>query len=502
MEIQILTKAIQDNEQIPRTLFGLRNSVYDGVFAHIFANLTGSMFLPAFALILGASTLHIGILAAAPFFATLAQFFGAFLVEKYHRRKRTTVIFAFLSRAIWIFVILSSLLLAKENPATLLLLLILFVISHHILASITGVAWLSWMAALVPEEIRGRFFGMRNSILGAFNIVFTILAGRFLDWYTRAEPRVSPTGGFELLFGFAVLCGMTSVVFLIRKPRPLEQVYALKLNLKKLYATPLKHRAFRKFAWFAAYWSLAIKIAAPFFIVYMLQELHFDYTFIALLVVSSAFADMAGMWIWGQFSDRLGNKPVLMISSIFISIIPLLWFFSRADLPYIHLLIILLHLISGFFWAGFNLCSVNLVFAMAPKERNTGFFAWWAAFNGLASGLGAILGGVLAKFLPDLLSSFDLFSAFEFKAIFLLSALLRFTSILLLRKVTDPKGRKMSRVIRILRNVKTWAGLMGFDAILHYFLPEKKTRKRGKSPYWPIWRADRRNYPGEDGVSV
>lgn len=478
--------------QIASTLKGLRNSVYEGIFAHIFANLTGSMFLPAYALLLGASAVHVGILAAAPFFATVAQFFGAYLVEKYNQRKRMVIWFALLSRAIWLVVIIASLLLALDQPATLLLILILVVLSHHVLASITGIAWLSWMAVLVPDEIRGRFFGLRNVFLGASNVALTLLAGQFLDWHKRHAPEVAATRAFDWLFACAVLCGLLSLIFLARKPAPPRHVFDEKISTGDLYKKPLQNRSFKQLAWFAIVWSVGVKIASPFFIVYMLQILQFDYGFIAVLVVSSAFADMLGMWIWGQISDRLGNKPVVVISGVFVSAIPLIWFFSSPELPQVQVLVLVLHLISGFFWAGFNLCTVNLIFAIAPKEHNTGFFAYWAAFNGVASGAGAILGGYAAEHLPALFLTFHYAAAFGFKAIFLISAALRFLSLLLLKNVTDPRGKKTMRAIRILRNVKTWAGLMGFDSILHYFLPSQKVKKQAKSPYWPIWRFSRR----------
>lgn len=115
------------------------------------------MFLPAFALVLGASAVEIGVLAAAPFFATVVQFFGAFLVEKYNQRKRMVIVFALLSRIVWLVVIAASLLLSLDKPAVLLLILILVVLSHHALASITSIAWLSWMSVLVPDEIRAVF---------------------------------------------------------------------------------------------------------------------------------------------------------------------------------------------------------------------------------------------------------------------------------------------------------------------------------------------------------
>jgi hypothetical protein len=55
----------------------LKISVYEGFSAQTFVTLTGGVFLPAFALALGANNFYIGALAAIPFFANLFQLAGA-----------------------------------------------------------------------------------------------------------------------------------------------------------------------------------------------------------------------------------------------------------------------------------------------------------------------------------------------------------------------------------------------------------------------------------------
>jgi len=170
---------------ISTTLSALRSSIYDGIFANIFANLTGSVFLPAFALALGANSLEIGVLAAAPFFANLAQLFGAYLIEKFNKRKTIAIRAAFFARILWIPIIVMAFNHSENHSNTLLQIIIIIVIGYYLIAAISGVSWLSWMSLLVPQEIRGRFFGLRNAILGAANITFTLLGGRFLDWYER-----------------------------------------------------------------------------------------------------------------------------------------------------------------------------------------------------------------------------------------------------------------------------------------------------------------------------
>lgn len=470
----------------------MRFSIYEGAFVIVYANLTGSVFLPGFALALGADSLHIGILASAPFFANLAQLGGAFLVERFNHRKTITVLAAMTARSIWLPIIILSALYAVEQPLLVMRALIVLAIASHIFAALSGVSWLSWMATVVPEEIRGRYFGLRNAVLGACNIAITLLAAQFLDIFGQGAGGGTDFGAFHLLFAIGVASGFSSILFLANQPGPRERRDRSTPRVLELYTTPLKLESFRRLLRFAVLWSLVVNCAAPFFVVYQLQTLKLSYTFVAAMAVAAASFDLAGMWIWGHLSDRFGNKPVMVMAASVLTVVPMLWLFTSTDPLAVYVGIPLLHITGGFFWAGYNLCSVNLVFQLAPKERNAAFFATWAACNGIAAGAGTILGGLLVKLLAAAANRYDFaLPGIEFKLIFVLSGALRIISLLFLRQFKEPRSLPTVKAIRILRNVRSWATMMGFHPVLHYFLPQKRNVPP-TSEYWPIWQRSRR----------
>ena len=59
---------------------------------------------------------------------------------------------------------------SNMNPLTFLSLIFL----SYAFASVSYVSWLSWMSDLVPDEIRGRFFGTRNMVCGAAGIAMML----------------------------------------------------------------------------------------------------------------------------------------------------------------------------------------------------------------------------------------------------------------------------------------------------------------------------------------
>ncbi len=449
-------------------LKALRISIYDGVFAQSFAVLTGSIFLPAFALVLGANSFQIGLLASISFFATLSQLPGAYLIEKHQQRKQLVLFSAGTARFLWIPIVLSGFLFADHRPALVLNILIVFIIAYHIFAHISGVAWLSWMSLLVPDEIRGRYFGLRNSALSLFTLLCTILGGYYLDWFKIQFPHLPPTRSFEILFLLAFLLSFISILFLIKQPE-IRTSLPPENHLKERFIAPWRDKNFRRLLRFAVIWSFGVNFASPFFIVYMLRDLQLSYTLVGVYTVISAAADLMGMWAWGHFSDQLGNRAVIIINSFVAILLPFLWLFTDSSSVVIFLFIPILHFIGGFSWAGYNLCSVNLVLRMSPKEGNSVYFAAWNTANGLAAGVGAICGGLFSTALPYLHPVLPFQFQSDVKYIFLFSAILRLISFFGVRQVQEWPVSSVRRAIRVLRSIRSWATMMGYHPVLHFF---------------------------------
>ena len=57
----------------------LKNSIYDGMFANIFATLMGGVFLTGFALYRGMNESMIGVVASMPFIVTVFQVPASYL---------------------------------------------------------------------------------------------------------------------------------------------------------------------------------------------------------------------------------------------------------------------------------------------------------------------------------------------------------------------------------------------------------------------------------------
>lgn len=159
--------------------------------------------------------------------------------------------------------------------------------------------------------------------------------------------------------------------------------------------------------------SFVVNIASPYFTVYQLQDLKFSYLSLAALETVSSVATIIAITHWGQSADRGGNLKMMYLASALIPLVPLLWILS-TNLVYLGFI----QAFSGFAWAGFNLCSVNYLYDATTQENRTRYLAYFNAGNGIAAGLGALLGGFVAPYIPAL-------RGYQILSLFLVSGLLR-----------------------------------------------------------------------------
>ncbi|HUS04339.1 MAG TPA: MFS transporter, partial [Dehalococcoidia bacterium] len=157
------------------------------------------------------------------------------------------------------------------------------------------------------------------------------------------------------LFGGAMLARFISWHFLRKINEPHLPNTQAKFKLSRL----LKEARFanlRKYTIFVAGINFATNLAAPFFVVYMLRELGFNYVTYMVVIGCATLGNFLSLSFWGSYADRTGNRRVLMLTSLLIPLIPLLWAINH-NLYFL----IPVQLLSGFAWAGFTLASANFL---------------------------------------------------------------------------------------------------------------------------------------------
>ena len=443
----------------------IKNSIYDGLFANIFATLTGGVFLTGFALYLGMSDAMIGMLGSIPFLVTAFQLPASYFLGKNGGRKIVTCWGAAMGRFTWVPILIVAAIPYFSAQTKSLFIIGLFFISHSCI-SVSYVSWLSWISDLVPDNIRGKFFGSRNMICGIAGMLALIIFGNVLD-HLKSHPSDGLPLGFGITFTAAVVFGMLGLYFLGRISEPRVGKPADAVSFGKFINLPFREKNFRNFLVFSFGWSFSVYFASPFFTLYFLRYLKFSYGFVAVLNTISACADLIGMQVWGRISDKVKNRAIIRFASWVAVFLPLAWVTVK---PGAYVLPIFLHLVGGGFWAGINLSMNNLLLRISPRENKEIFLSIFNMLAGLGAASGPILSGLALKFMAD----FDLRlldrEIAPLQIVFLTSTLLRLFSIQLFKRVHEPEEATVGELVRVLRSVRGMNVATGFNYLLHPFI--------------------------------
>ena len=295
---------------------------------------------------------------------------------------------------------------------------IFFVTLFRIFGSLISTVWGSLTSDYLPAEERGRYFGWRSRLVGIAGILGTVWGGALLFSY-RGTLQAT---GFVILVLVATLARFLSAGLMAR----MQDVPVVKKQADHftffMFLRRFRESNFVKFVFYVASIMFATNLAAPFFSVYMLHDLHFNYLLFMTIRFVSIAAGLISFPIWGRHADAVGNAKILKLTSFLLPAIPLLWMVS--PLP---AYLVCVEIFSGFVWGGFNLCALNFIYDSVSSPKRIRCLSYFGFINGIAIFLGAAAGGFLVEHISPFRGSTIL-------TVFLISGILRFLSHFILSK--------------------------------------------------------------------
>ncbi len=365
---------------------GLRMFWWDGLLATISGAFVDT-YTTLYALALGATSTHIGMLSSASsFMGMLAPLPGAALVQKVGRRRPLIVGVSMLSRAL---ILLAALLpFFFGGPAVVTLLLVFFALRAG-LNNLIHPAWVSMTGDVVPMEHRGRYFSARNVSMAVASMLVVPLAGWLIG-------RIGSPQGYQASLTLAFVIGLTSSYAYSRIPEPpLAAPAARSRAAHPLAAFRDTLRASKTFVYFMVgmmVWTLGVQVAAPYFSVYQVDVLETPPSVIGMLTTISALTGIVGQRLWGRVIDRRGSRWVMGLNAFIIPILPVIWIFVRRPWQAAWISVP-----SGFFWAAFNIASFNLLLELPEAEQRTQAAAGYTTLVNMVSVVAPLIGGFIIE---------------------------------------------------------------------------------------------------------
>lgn len=406
--------------------FGLR----DGIFQATTQG-AGEQYLSAFALMLHATPFQLSLLSALPqMLGTWAQFVSV-KVSHWFPHRKAHILWGIIGQSFaWLPILVLPLLFPQWGPWLIVAGAAFYFSSTHF----TSPAWTSLITDLLSANERGAYFARRSQLMAITSFAALCLGGALLTFFEQYG---------RLWLGFALLFVIAGV-FRSFSTFPLARMTDLPVHHEEpasrgflAFLRTGTTKDFRRFLLFSGLMHLAVLISGPFFVIYMLQDLHLSYwaygTWAAAAIVGQ-FVTLPG---WGEFGDRFGNKALLTFTGLLVAFLPMLYLINTT-----WLFLVLVNFFGGVVWAGLSLGLSNYVFdAVRPADRAKAV-AVSSTVNAIGWAMGTLIGSWLIATVPgDLqLGSLRIDPVSNLPFIFFISGSLRLViSLTLLRTFHEPR---------------------------------------------------------------
>ena len=422
-----------------------------------FTQLTGSAIMTGFALALGAGPAAIGLLASLPLLARLSQLYISWRIERAGRWPRSAFLGAMVGR-LSIAIAIAFVFLPVANEVRLAALIAAMTLSSIGTATF-DLAFLTWMAELVPRRIRNGFFANRARTQGVFAMTVALTAAALLDRWRAGHP--GSLTGFAAVFAVALGFGAVSLVVLRMIPHPRRQQSRIEpVRLRDALAGPVRDTSFRALLRFGAVFGVGIGLLTTHLTVYMLTELHLPFIAVTALSATSTIATAATSRFWGRLGDHFGTRTVVYAGALLLCTNPLM----MLGVPTLGVwLVVAMHLLSGIGTGAFTAPVNTLVMSVAPPSARASYLATFVAVYGAGQAVGAMLGGGTLR----AATAMGLSAGEGFAVLFTVAALTRLGGSQLLGYFRENGAAPVAHMIRVVARA-TGMSAPPVDPLLRY----------------------------------
>jgi len=401
---------------------------------------------------LGSSSTVLGIISALLPLTNIFQLPAAHFLGRYGFKE--FVLIGWRMRAVILFFLALIPFLSFLDNTSKLAIMITALFVFHLLRGISSAAWLPWLTALIPENIRGRYLSLEQifvhlGFLLALIVSAVVMQGHVNNWEYALVFFISGIGG--------------TLAFLSIKKIPDVPMS----DTTKRSAHPVPWRAiigydpFRRLLIFNIVFMAVIGGLGVFTVEYLRDIPKFDPDTILYLSAVSLTGALLSLPFAGYLIDRAGSKPMMAVAIGLIGLVIFGWFLIAAGvLPISFNTICILNFLLGMAGSNFNVGNIRLVMLTMPEMGRNHFFALFSVITSLGLGATPILWG----FFLDAIGTYELvlnLLTFRRHSIYFLGiCLINFVSLALvfqLTEKTEPSKLSPNLVyVKLKRIMRDW----------------------------------------------
>ena len=230
---------------------------------------------------------------------------------------------------------------------------------------------------ILPLGIRRRW----NSLSMVTGSVIAVGVVPLAGWIIRG---VSGAAGYQVTMLIAAVLGFVATAFYSRIPEPEGAEGEARGRHKGLagsgWGAALKDRRFIIFCAIQFVWSFGIQISAPFFTVYMRDDLGFGVDTIALLATGTAIGNIVAVTVISRLVDDKNVAKWTAIGMLVVPLMPMAWYLVSTPWG-----VLAAKVYGVAAWACVQVSSLPLILSITPREHRAAFIALTNSITAIAA---------------------------------------------------------------------------------------------------------------------
>ena len=348
-----------------------------------------SPFLPVFLTRLGATPVQVGLLTSMPGMTGLIL---ALWVGRFLQRQRNVVPWFSLSRLVVISCFALTGLAPFFVPENFIIPVVLIIWAAATLPqTMVAVGFSVVMNAVSGPEGRYELMSRRWSILGISTAITVAIAGQVLD-------HISFHLNYQIVFLGLSLGGLLSYYFSSRiqiaDTEPVHRASggSIKSSLAEYFQLINSSPDFVTFTLKRFVYLFGITLGTPLFPLYFVRQLNASDSWIGLLYTGQTAVLVVGYYFWSRQSRRNGSRPVLLITTLCVSLYPGLVALTNNQTT-----IFIYSAFAAIFQAGIDLVFFDELMKTIPPRYIPTFVSLAQSIQYLSSILAPLVGTYLAE---------------------------------------------------------------------------------------------------------
>lgn len=359
-------------------------NIINGISAIIAFSLVNPYFAK-FAQRIGATDYQIAYLNSLPALVSIfALIPGAFLIERLRSKKNTTTFILFSFKIFYLFLAFVPLLDNNIQPVVFVLLVGLM----NFPGSIYNMSYQSCIGDIFSPEDRSYAMGLRNRYSELSKLFITFLAGQMLKIIPSNNHQTIML--YQLFFILAFVVSMIEVLSFSRFKFDYTNTYKksnIICDLKETVKSSFNNKEYLSFVIASLVFHFGWQMGWPLFNLYNINYLKADEGWLSAFSIAAGLSSILTVTYWAKLADKKSNSFVLSISTLGMSLTPILVASASTNK-----MMALFNIIIGISTTGTLLVLFNILLEVTPSKNRTIYMALYNTLIAISATISPSIG--------------------------------------------------------------------------------------------------------------